>query len=80
ETVENSIEELRERSCDYFYSNIKDNTSEFYDWLDAGVRSPDEVKDYAEECGFCGYELLKESMDSVDLVICNYHHLLSPEI
>ncbi len=28
----------------------------------------------------CGYELLKEGMDGVDLVVCNYHHLLDPNI
>jgi DNA excision repair protein ERCC-2 len=28
----------------------------------------------------CGYELLKEGMEGVDLVVCNYHHLLDPTI
>ena len=40
----------------------------------------DDVYEYAEREGFCGYELLKEGMEGVDLVVCNYHHLLDPNI
>ena len=78
--LEESIAALRENSCDHFYENLTRDNSEFMRWLDADVREPDEVYDRAEGCGFCGYELLKDSMETVDLVICNYHHLLSPEI
>ncbi|MDZ7688731.1 MAG: ATP-dependent DNA helicase [Halobacteriales archaeon] len=78
--LEESIAALRENSCDHFHENLTRNNADFMRWLDADVREPDEVYDRAEGCGFCGYELLKESMDDVDLVICNYHHLLSPEI
>jgi len=78
--LEDSIDALRENSCDHFYENLKCDNSDFMRWLDANVREPDDVYDRAEECGFCGYELLKDSMETVDLVICNYHHLLSPEI
>jgi len=44
------------------------------------VRTPDDVYEYAHERGLCGYELLKEGMEGVDLVVCNYHHLLNPGI
>jgi DNA excision repair protein ERCC-2 len=78
--LEETVEALRENSCDHFYENVSRNNGDFMRWLDGGVREPDEVYDRAEGCGFCGYELLKDSMETVDLVICNYHHLLSPEI
>jgi DNA excision repair protein ERCC-2 len=78
--LERSVEALRENSCEHFYENLTRNNDSFMRWLDSGVREPDEVYDRAEAEGFCGYELLKDSMETVDLVICNYHHLLSPEI
>ncbi|MFB6188050.1 MAG: hypothetical protein ABEI86_14445, partial [Halobacteriaceae archaeon] len=35
---------------------------------------------YANEREMCGYELLKDGIDEIDLVICNYHHILDPNI
>jgi DNA excision repair protein ERCC-2 len=78
--LEERIEALRDNSCDHFHENLRRNNDGFMRWLDSDVREPDEVYDRAEAEGFCGYELLKDSMETVDLVICNYHHLLSPEI
>jgi len=78
--VEERVSALRENSCDHFYENLTRNNDSFMSWLDRDVREPEEVYDRADAEGFCGYELLKESMEDVDLVICNYHHLLSPEI
>ncbi|MHC3379348.1 ATP-dependent DNA helicase [Haloarcula sp. H-GB5] len=70
-----------ERSiCDHYYRNLTVDTSEFYSWLFDDVRTPDDVYEYAHQQGLCGYELLKEGMDGVDLVVCNYHHLLDPTI
>jgi len=70
-----------ERSiCDHYHRNRTIDTSEFYAWLYDDVRTPDDVYEYADEQGLCGYELLKEGMDGVDLVVCNYHHLLAPTI
>jgi DNA excision repair protein ERCC-2 len=66
--------------CDRYYRNLTADTGEFYDWLFDGVRTPDEIYEAAHEAGFCGYELLKEGMEGVDLVVCNYHHLLDPSI
>jgi len=82
EAVEEGVEALREEAnvCERYYANLTEDTDEFYAWLTEDVRTPDDVYDYAEEAGYCGYELLKEGMDGVDLVICNYHHLLDPAI
>ena len=79
--VEDEIETLRDQSiCDRYYRNLTEDTAEFYDWLYDGVRSPTAVYEYAEEAGYCGYELLKDGLEDVDLVVCNYHHLLDPFI
>nr|WP_255152580.1 ATP-dependent DNA helicase [Halorarius halobius] len=82
ETVEEGVEALREEAtiCDRYYANLTEDTDEFYAWLYEDVRTPDDVYEYAERAGFCGYELLKEGMEGVDLVVCNYHHLLDPTI
>jgi len=82
ETVREGVEALEEEAnvCDRFYRNLTDDTDAFYEWLHGDVRTPEEVYDYAEEAGFCGYELLKRGLDRVDLVICNYNHLLDPAI
>jgi DNA excision repair protein ERCC-2 len=66
--------------CERYQRNLTQDTSDFYDWLFAGVRTPDEIYQAAHEAGFCGYELLKEGLEGVDLAVCNYHHLLDPTI
>ena len=66
--------------CERYQRNLTADTSEFYDWLFAGVRTPDEIYQAAHEAGFCGYELLKDGVEGVELVVCNYHHLLDPTI
>ena len=80
--LQEEIEELEtERStCDHYYRNLTTDTTDFYAWLNDDVRTPDDVYEYAHERGLCGYELLKEGMEGVDLVVCNYHHLLNPGI
>jgi DNA excision repair protein ERCC-2 len=81
EAVENELDELEDRSgCDRFYRNLSADTDAFERWLFDDVRTPDEVYERAHEQGYCGYELLKAAMDDLDLVICNYHHLLDPFI
>ncbi|MDT3434006.1 ATP-dependent DNA helicase [Haloarcula sp. 1CSR25-25] len=72
--------ETERSTCDHYYRNLTVDTSEFYAWLFDDVRTPDDVYEYAHRKGMCGYELLKEGMDGVDLVVCNYHHLLDPTI
>jgi len=74
------IRMLKERSCGHLLQTLKGDNAEFYEWLFSGVRTPEEAADKASEKGLCGYELLKRGMTDADLVICNYHHLLDPEI
>ena len=80
--VRAEVEEIREEqaTCDHYYRNLTADTDEFYAWLYDDVRTPEDVYGYADRESLCGYELLKEGMDGVDLVVCNYHHLLDPAI
>ena len=66
--------------CAHYRNNLVENTDEFFGWLFEDVRTPEDVYEYADERELCGYELLKEGMEGVDLVVCNYHHLLDPNI
>ena len=80
--VRAEVEAIREEraTCDHYYRNRTGDTDEFYAWLYDDVRTPEDVYGYADREGLCGYELLKEGMDGVDLVVCNYRHLLDPAI
>jgi len=82
EDLEAGAEAIREGEnvCERYYNNLTADTDAFYGWLYEDVRTPDEIYEYAHERDLCGYELLKEGMEGVDLVICNYHHLLDPMI
>jgi len=81
DSVEDDLEALRDGNvCEYYYNNLTDDTDDFFAWLFDDVRTPDDVYEYADRQGLCGYELLKEGMEGVDLVVCNYHHLLDPMI
>jgi DNA excision repair protein ERCC-2 len=81
ESVEDEIADLREGSvCEHYYNNLTADTDAFYAWLAADVRTPEEIYEYAERENLCGYELLKDGMENMDLVVCNYHHLLDPTI
>ena len=66
--------------CAHYRNNLVEDTDEFFGWLFEDVRTPEDVYAYADERELCGYELLKEGMEGVDLVVCNYHHLLDPNI
>ncbi|MFC7069869.1 ATP-dependent DNA helicase [Halobaculum lipolyticum] len=80
ERIDEGLDEESATTCDYYYENLTGDTGEFFSWLFADVRTPEEVYEYAGSRGFCGYELLKEGMEDVELVVCNYHHLLDPMI
>jgi len=81
ETVEEELSAFEERAtCDHFYRNLTADTDDFFAWLYDDVRTPDEIYEFAGERGFCGYELLKEGIEGVDLVVCNYRHLLDPTV
>jgi len=79
--VEDEIEErAAAATCEHYRENLTADTDAFYSWLFDGVRTPDEVYEWAGERGMCGYELLKEGIEGIDLVVCNYNHLLDPAI
>jgi DNA excision repair protein ERCC-2 len=78
---EEELADLEERAtCQHYYRNLTADTTDFFDWLYADVRTPEEIYGYADQQGLCGYELLKEGVEGVDLVVCNYHHLLDSAI
>jgi len=78
--LQDQLEQIdAERSiCERYQENLTADTDAFDSWLFDDVRTAEEVYQWAHREGFCGYELLKEGMDGVDLVIANYHHLLDP--
>jgi len=79
--LEAEIEEYETANvCAHYRNNLVEDTDEFFGWLFEDVRTPEDVYAYADERELCGYELLKEGMEGVDLVVCNYHHLLDPNI
>ncbi|MFB6077845.1 MAG: ATP-dependent DNA helicase [Halarchaeum sp.] len=81
DAVNADLEDLREQNvCERYYENLTTESDDFVGWLYDDVRTPDDVYEYAEENGLCGYELLKDAMEGVDLAVCNYHHLLDPGI
>ena len=81
EEIESDLADLQDRStCDHFYENLTTDRAAFEQWLFDEVRTPDDVYAWAGQRGYCGYELLKDTMDDLDLVVCNYHHLLDPAI
>ena len=80
DAVEADLEATADRAtCAHYHENLAGDHG-FEAWLFDDVRTPDEVYAYADERTLCGYELLKEAMGAVDLVVCNYHHLLNPGI
>jgi DNA excision repair protein ERCC-2 len=79
--LESEIESFESANvCDHYRANLTRDTDAFFSWLFDDVRTPEDVYEYADSEGLCGYELLKEGMEGVDLVVCNYHHLLDPLI
>ena len=81
QSAQETVESLEDQNtCEYYYNNLVGHNDEFYSWLYDDVRTPDDIYDFAEQRQLCGYELLKDGMEGVDLVVCNYHHLLDPMI
>lgn len=78
--MEPKIQKKRERVCPYLYEVLQSDAMPFRRWLFDDVRSPEDISEYAEIKGMCGYELLKREIKHSDLIICNYHHVLNPEI
>ncbi|GAB7018828.1 ATP-dependent DNA helicase [Halostagnicola bangensis] len=81
EELEDDIDDIDDQNvCEYYHNNLTENTEDFFGWLFEDVRTPDQIYEYADERKLCGYELLKEGIEGVDLVVCNYHHLLDSGI
>lgn len=81
ESLEAQREALADKpTCDHYYRNLTSNVDDFHAWLRSDIRRPDEIYERADQAGQCGYELLKDGMEGVDLVVCNYQHLLQPGI
>ncbi|MCC2508438.1 ATP-dependent DNA helicase [Methanimicrococcus blatticola] len=78
--MEPELQKKRERICPYLYEVLQSDATPFKKWIFDDVRSSEDIKEYADEKGMCGYELLKREMKYADLIICNYHHVLSQEI
>jgi DNA excision repair protein ERCC-2 len=71
---------LRSYSCPKLYEVLRLEGNEFSSWLFSDVRSPEEIMEYAEKLDMCGYELLKRELKNTELLICNFHHVLSADI
>jgi DNA excision repair protein ERCC-2 len=80
EVSEQKSRGVRERACNDLYEVLRFESEVFRQWLFADVRTPEEINGYATKKGMCGYELLKRELKHADLIICNFHHVLSAEI
>ncbi len=80
EAGEQKARGIRERACNDLYEVLRFESEVFRQWLFADVRTPEEINEYATKRGMCGYELLKRELKYADLIICNFHHVLSAEI
>ncbi|MDD5473382.1 MAG: ATP-dependent DNA helicase [Candidatus Methanoperedens sp.] len=77
---EQKLNDTRKNSCDMLLELLKSDNDDFRKWLFSGVRTPEEVAEWALSNNSCGYELLKRFMKEADLLICNYHHFLNEDI
>jgi DNA excision repair protein ERCC-2 len=96
ETLVKQIKDLQERHCTQFYKVVEqdedmqkpstwdefsiNSSDDFASWYNEGVRTPEDVNEWAHERGMCGYELVKRQVSNARLLICNYHHILNPDI
>jgi DNA excision repair protein ERCC-2 len=80
EEARKKAQSLRNNSCSKLHEVLKFEGNEFSNWLFSEVRSPEEVMEYAEDQDMCGYELLKKELKNTELLICNFHHVLSADI
>jgi DNA excision repair protein ERCC-2 len=72
--------QLQKRHCPYLMAILREDNPTFGNWLFQGVRSPEDIAGEAQKKNQCGYELLKRHLKEAELIICNYHHLLDPDI
>lgn len=61
------------------YNNIKEELvkDSFHQWLCGGVRNPEELAKWGKEHKACVYSLLLQSLEYVDLVICDVNIVLN---
>ncbi len=71
--------QLRDSNSCEQYNNIKDDSvkDSFHKWLSGGVRSPEELAKWGKEHEACVYSLLLQSLEYVDLVICDVNIVLN---
>jgi len=77
---ERQLHDMRKNSCDKLLTLLRNDNDDFHSWLFSGVRTPEEVADWALSNDCCGYELLKRYLKEADLLICNYNHFLDEDI
>ncbi|MBU4223520.1 MAG: DEAD/DEAH box helicase family protein [Euryarchaeota archaeon] len=77
---EMQIHDTNKKSCDMLLELLTSDTNESRTWLFAGVRTPEDVLEWASYNNLCGYELLKRYLKEADLLICNYNHFLDEDI
>lgn len=77
---ERQLQDLRKNSCDKLFTLLRNDSDDFHSWIFQGVRTPEEVADWALSNDCCGYELLKRYLKEADLLICNYNHFLDEDI
>lgn len=77
---EETVNDLKNKYCEYLLQTLKSNSDGFREWLFSGVHTPEDVEKWALKNNSCGYELLKKYMKEADLLICNYNHFLDEGI
>jgi DNA excision repair protein ERCC-2 len=74
------IAQLQKRHCPHMMAILREDNVAFGSWLFHGVRTPEDIAEEALKKNQCGYELLKRHLKEAELIICNYHHMLDPDI
>jgi len=69
---------IEEEKCERYPKTSQTKIESFTRWYFSDVRFPEEVMEKERDC--CPYELLKRCMSLSDVIVCNYHHVLNPEI
>lgn len=96
EKLAKQVKDLQDRQCTQFYNVAVqdegpqnpstldafslDPGDDFASWYHKDVRTPEDVNKWAHERGMCGYELVKRQVSRARLLICNFHHILNPDI
>ncbi len=79
EEVDKKISRMKENCCSYLLNTLS-KKDDFNRWIFSKVRSTDEIIDWGLKNERCVYEKLKREVTNADLIICNYRHILDPNI